>query len=305
MNELLDMQHTRGEQAEQIQEQWADGAAQKRWSEALQIVIKRWREIEWRSIATGLRECGLMAVADAELPTFAEILATAGLDLVPLQRIAATGTYANRLTQPGENGVFFCLVSRAGHASRFVRLWKAHSHAAMGRLLGYPDCCIAFFERVWPEFSDTTWPMTRNTLGHCYDPASLTCVVDGPWQTNVLLRWLGVRAVPHFPCSFSCEKTVKFANALAALCPGEGAGLCEEILRWPVQWSALNGRVEIRTQQITIVTTTDITPQRYTVQRIESEKQPVIQSSKTTAQITSYARAASDSRIVHPVLQGE
>jgi hypothetical protein len=299
MNELFDMQHKRGEQPEQLHEQWANETAKKKWNEALQVVRRRWREIEWRSVAAGLRECALMPLADAELPAFAETLTAADLDLVPLQRIAATGNYANRLIQArkGEAGMFFCLISHRRYTSESLRLWQGHSHAALGRLLGYPDCCIAFFEQVWSSFSDTTWPMARNTPGHAYEASGLRCVVSGPWQTNVLLRWLGVRAVPHFPCSFSCEATVRFANTLAAICPNDGGDLCEEILRWPVEWSAMNGCAEIRTSEVTIVTSTDITHQRHSVQRIESTEEPMLQCG------SNYAQATSSSRIVHPVLR--
>ncbi|HZU29542.1 MAG TPA: hypothetical protein VFB79_00405 [Candidatus Angelobacter sp.] len=271
MNDLFGMRHTRGEQSEHVEEQWVNEVARKQWSAEISIVKRRWREVEWRSVEAGLRECALLPVPDAELPAFSEVLTAAKLDLVPLQRIAATGTYANRLVpvREGEDGMFFCLVSRRKHAAEFLHLWKTYSHAAIGRLLGYPSCCSAFFENVWAAFSDTTWPMACNTPGHSLNSSSI-CAVTGPWQTNILLRWLGVRAVPHFPCSFTCEATIKLANALADICPKTGRDLCREILQWPVEWSAMNGCAEIRTPQVTIITSTDVTEQRYTVQRVES-----------------------------------
>lgn len=272
MNDLFGIRHTRGEQSEHVEEHWINETARKQWRTAISIVKRRWREVEWRSVEAGLRDCALLPIPDAELPAFSEALTSAGLDLVPLQRIAATGTYTNRLVpvREGEEGMFFCLVSRRKRAAEFLHLWKTYSHAAIGHLLGYPSCCSAFFENVWTQFSDTTWPMARNTPGHSLDASGLTCAVTGPWQTNILVRWLGVRAIPHFPCSFTCEATIKFANALADICPEMGMDLCREILQWPVEWSAMNGCAEIRTRQVTIITSTDITEQRYTVQRIES-----------------------------------
>jgi hypothetical protein len=271
MIETFDMPHTRAQQPEQIQEHWSSEAARKRWTEAIRGVRRRWREIEWRSVAEGLRACALLEVPDADLPGFSEMLASAGLDLTPVQRVAQSTTYVNRLVEarPGQAGIFFCLVSRTEHAAEFIPLWKSYSHAGIGRLLGYPSCCVEFFARVWSQYSDTTWPAARNTPGHIRDASGLRCEVRGPWQTNMLLRWLSVRAVPHFPCSFSCEATVKFANTLAAICPDERGSACEEMLRWPVEWSAQDGCVEIRAPEVTISTITDVTKERYTVQRLE------------------------------------
>jgi hypothetical protein len=276
MIELFDMQHERGQQAEHVEEQWSSEIARKKWAKALWGVRRRWREIEWRSVAIGLRDCALVIVSDEELPAFSEMLASVGLDLVPVQPIASG--YTNRLAQPraGEAGMFFCLVSRGEHAAEFLRLWKTCSHAAVGRLLGYPSCCVAFFEHVWSQYSDTTWPMARNTSGHTRDASGLNCEVRASWQTNVLLRWLGVRAVPHFPCSFSCAASIEFANALAAICPDEHGSVCEAMLRWPVEWSAREGCVEIRTSEVTILASTDFTRERYTVQRLEPTGEPML-----------------------------
>jgi 2-polyprenyl-3-methyl-5-hydroxy-6-metoxy-1,4-benzoquinol methylase len=86
---------------------------------------------------------------------------------------------------------------------------------------------------------------------------------------NILLRWLGVRAVFHLPCRFDCEATQQLADNLANV--ARNAGFDEELawlsemLRWPVEWSALHGIAEIKTPVVKISTRTDATPQKYTV----------------------------------------
>ena len=95
--------------------------------------------------------------------------------------------------------------------------------------------------------------------------------------TNMLWRWIGVRAVPHLPCSFDCAGTIRFGEQFLALGRrlgyAEEIGWIEEILSWPVEWSALHGIAEVKTPVLKMITATDATPYKYTVQ-IKGEKYP-------------------------------
>ena len=87
--------------------------------------------------------------------------------------------------------------------------------------------------------------------------------MTGPPEANILWRWMGARAVPHLPCRFDCEPTVALAQQCLAV--GRAAGFDTEmdwlleILRWPVEWSALHGIAEIRTPVLKVSTRTDAT----------------------------------------------
>jgi hypothetical protein len=95
--------------------------------------------------------------------------------------------------------------------------------------------------------------------------------VDGPPEANLLWRWLGIRAVSHLPCRFDCPETVALGRKLLDV--GRRAGFGDEmdwlreILRWPVEWSALHGIAEIKTPVLKISTNTDATARKYVVQR--------------------------------------
>ena len=114
---------------------------------------------------------------------------------------------------------------------------------------------------------DTTWPMAA--ASGRVDACSVE--VAGPPLANILWRWVGARAVPHLPCRTDCEATVAFGEALVAV--GRDTGFAdemdwlEEVLSWPVEWSALHGIAEIKTPVLRVSTRTDATPVRYTVQR--------------------------------------
>ena len=142
-----------------------------------------------------------------------------------------------------------------------------------GGLLGFPDCCISFFRKAWVDEScvDTTWAMAAAT--ELSDAGDRVIEVRGgtPFQANILWRWMGVRAVPHLPCSFECPATVDFANTLMAL--GRELGYTsevewlEEILGWPAAWSALHGIAEVKTPVLKASTRTDATAHEFVVRR--------------------------------------
>ena len=143
----------------------------------------------------------------------------------------------------------------------------------MGRLLGFPECCIAFFRKTWVNDGcvDTTWAMAAN--GGRVDASGHAIEIDAgaPFQANILWRWVGPRAVPHLPCSFACRATVDFANTLANLARELGYGpemeWLEEILSWPVSWSALHGIAEVKTPVLKVSTRTDATGHEFIVRR--------------------------------------
>lgn len=80
---------------------------------------------------------------------------------------------------------------------------------------------------------------------------------------------MGIRAVPHLPCSFDCGATAQFGEAFLEV--GRKSGLeyemdwIDQILAWPVEWSALHGIAEIRTPILKISTRTDSTASKYSV----------------------------------------
>jgi hypothetical protein len=153
----------------------------------------------------------------------------------------------------------------------FKDAWDAGTSAEIGKLLGYPPCCHEFFRLVWVEqgLVDTTWPMAVATAAP--PEGTRTIEVTGPPESNILWRWLGVRAVPHLPCRFDCQNSVELARKYLEV--GTKAGFQAEldwllaILSWPVEWSALHGIAEIKTPVLKVSTLTDATARKYVVKR--------------------------------------
>jgi SAM-dependent methyltransferase len=196
-----------------------------------------------------------------------------GLSGLPVEIQGVSGSYAATpvALEWGKPFVFRFVVGTPPNVRTFKRALDANDHAAVGHLLGYPPCCYEFFRRVWIDESmvDTTWPMAANTAGATNGTPELT--VAGPPESNILWRWMGVRAVPHLPCRFDCEPTAALGRRFLDAGRGAGYGVemawLLEILRWPVEWSALHGIAEIRTPIMKVSTRTDATAHKYVVRR--------------------------------------
>jgi hypothetical protein len=135
-------------------------------------------------------------------------------------------------------------------------------------------CCFEFFRRFWIEqgYRDTTWPAAAATGVAVIGQFESSVEINTPPETNVLCRWLGARAVPHLPCTFDCRESVVLARALLNV--GVQSGFDGEvqwllqILRWPVEWSALNGIAEIKTPIAKVSAATETTSTKYVVRRV-------------------------------------
>jgi hypothetical protein len=85
-------------------------------------------------------------------------------------------------------------------------------------------------------------------------------------QNNILLRWLGVRLVPHLPCSFRCAGTTALGDRFAGLLEGsDELRWMTELLEARVEWSANKGIAEIALPILKVSTKTDALPRKVIV----------------------------------------
>ena len=254
---------------------WVSDAARSAWEPRFEAIGTAWAEIEWRSVAAEVRPCAVLVVPADKLVECAGPWAEHGLCALPVELQGLSNySYSSTPAKAVFGGPFAYRVAIGTPESvaLFKRAWDASDSRAIGRLLGFPDCCSDFFERVWVgEGSvDTTWPMAAETPGAVV-AAERELEIDGPPEANILWRWMGLRTVPHLPCSARCEPTAELGRALLEV--GEAAGfgeemeLLREVLRWPVEWSALHGIAEVKTPLLKVSTRTDATPFKYVVRR--------------------------------------
>lgn len=201
--------------------QWLSGHREE-WGPVLRAAQDAWSELQLVSVSERLRDSALINLEAHELPLASASCARVGLSLSVLER--------------GQDGSFRAAVHVQGLAPEWHRAWSASDHDAVGRLLRFPDCCREFFARAWVGTSDR-------------DITPAMAAVDGPWQANTMLRWLGVRLVPHLPCSAQCPQTLENAEFYLAMGARLGIDVAalEKLLRLPVTHDALNGVLIVST----------------------------------------------------------
>jgi hypothetical protein len=182
--------------------------------------------LEFRLVAYGVRDLALLYCREGEALALAAWAVERGKTalLSPFEYTPSTesnkGSFSNLATnrRPAQKG---------SGATRVVLIAKDWNHVALGwlalsfgwqwylgRLLGYPECCVRAFQEKWPEARDH----------HHGDVARLLLVgknpVVGPvhWGVNVFARYLKLSLISHFPCTLDCRATCLLAeNQIAAL----------------------------------------------------------------------------------------
>lgn len=237
---------------------WVSERARATWVPRIQRLTAAWLQLERHAVLAGMRRAALQHVRPEDFPATAAQAAQAGLVVTPVAREGVSDSYSAS-AKPAADGAwqYRVMVTRPEDAAAAAAAWG--NDEALGHVLGYPPCCRAFFRRTWGAGQvDTTWDMAAEGT-------------DGPPEANILLRWLGVRLVPHLPCSFRCPPTVERGRAYAQL--GRELGFQEEVdwmlemLGWPVEWNGLHGIAQVTTPVCRISTRTDATAERLVVQR--------------------------------------
>ena len=90
-------------------------------------------------------------------------------------------------------------------------------HYSFGKALGYPSCCLNFFQKYnnW-YFYNNYYETYRNTIN------------TPTYLSNGFLRLIAFSLIPHIPCSFHCLESIDYAQKLRLLIKEESQEyLCE------------------------------------------------------------------------------
>lgn len=264
---------------------WVSNDLRAIWEPKIIRIKNIWKDIEWLSVANGIRSCCLTTVKPTELIAIKNRCSKHGLVVLPLQTISASNyPYSSNVVKfnSGNRSLYRIVIGDYLSAHQFRREWVNQNHKKIGELLGYPTCCCNFFHRIWIEekFIDTTWHMALRTASSI---RTIDCIeVTGPPEVNILWRWVGLRMIPHLPCSFDCSFSIQFGIQLMEM--GKELGFesdlscLSEILSWPIEWSALHGIAEIKTPLLKVSTQTDASTKKYIV-RLKSNVIPNLDTS--------------------------
>jgi hypothetical protein len=240
---------------------WASDKAKQLWKPRIDTINYIWPKIERATVLTDIRQGGLQNVSPDNLMELQDFCFSNGIGYAILSREGSSGTYSNAShpVKPGRPWLY--RVYFGATPDRFLEAWRASDQLAVGEFLGYPQCCTEFFSHWWQEegWRDLTYPMFKNNLR-----------TAGPYECNILLRHLGVRATFHLPCSFTCEPSKTLAdNILSYRDMGYEREIdwLIEILNWPVKWSSLHGVAMTTTPVVKVISTSDALGEKVELER--------------------------------------
>lgn len=221
---------------------WSSPGARAVWEPRIHAIAQRWLAVERASV-------GVVRSASLQFGTSEEWL--------EIDRRARAIGLATGVVQTYPDGRVRFVLTKSATVGPFVTAWAEKQDDAIGEALGFPRCCRTFFHDVWnvQGLRDTTPSM------------ALAPSEDGPPEANILLRWLGVRYVPHLPCAFDCASTSTLGAEMRALMPDPERAWADELLRWPMRWSALHGIAELETPVLKVNMDTDPTSALQEVRR--------------------------------------
>jgi hypothetical protein len=232
--------------------QWASMDERAWWSPLFMEAANAFKEVERLSVLEGVREAAWQNVNTSELIEATQWAHYRGLLVVPTNTTGQAGSYSAQQSQ-GTDIVRIVYVRPENYAK--VLPWVGDHH--IGEMLGFPPCCRVAFRETWGKGQvDSTHEQFTNTTGLTY--------------IHTLFRWMGIRTVPHMPCSHNCEQSIALEKSLQMVAQKYGYGeqfrLINEVQGWPVKWSRLFGIVELVSPALKITTRSDWTP---TLQKFE------------------------------------
>ena len=109
------------------------------------------------------------------------------------------GDYSNKGHATKKEGHFMLYISKEEQVARkALQFEKNNDHHGLGKILGYPLCCIKFFVKNFPKESkhmnDFIIPAFQKSKGFNF-----------PFENNIFGRYFDFSLLSHCPHSFSCE----------------------------------------------------------------------------------------------------
>jgi len=120
------------------------------------------------------------------------------------------GSYANTVKKVPvnypEQGLYHIYISKDINKVNFLKLLEnKNDDKAIGKLLGYPECCVDFFiknkDKQQKLQNDYILPALNNSNGF-----------EFPFYTNYAIRYFDITLLSHFPHSFHCKESIEIAK---------------------------------------------------------------------------------------------
>jgi len=206
------------------------------WSNA--ILYK----IEFQLIKDGYRKCNFLHI-DPMNPESMRIIVENNFKYRVLEQVRRYSGFAHKHYKPRnmQEALLFAAVCIDDKSlDKFSKAYMRGDHKTIGLMLGYPKCDVKFFVKHWGKHLDLIYPSAMNSK------RSGDIVYFDP-RLNIMLRYVGARIIPHFPCNFQCRKAIEFAEIILEYLRKDNPTYTSkllELLSKPLIFSQVNGIIQ-------------------------------------------------------------
>jgi len=252
---------------------WWSEELRSLWEPRLERVRKTYNDAELATVICGMRRVFVYHIRSDAFEESYSLLRENNLVYFPTNKSGIYQGFSHRHlpVEPGKPYTLYGAAVKADDQEAGELFTQASSgftdHEVIGELLGYPKCCIEFFNATWgKETIDPIYEAALNTSDVQDDDGILT-VKCHPYCNN-MLRYFGVRITPHLTCSLQCEETTKWGEEWIEIMrqlDDEATDWAIELLSMPMTWDCLKGIAIIDTPIFRGVTNSDGTLERKVV----------------------------------------
>jgi hypothetical protein len=243
---------------------WKDTARARVWESRFGAAQGIYAEMEYATVREGVRSILFCNAVPAD--PFLTRVERDGLRWRTLFRVKKYGGFAHQHVIAEENDPDswrHVVVARDERTIEEVvalhrRELDAAAHSRLGSLLGFPPCCVSFFERHWFERRnwDPLFEAGLNTKPRAGPGARRGRAVAGHPHCNTLLRYVGLRAASWLTCSFDCPDTIARVGRwleLGRRIDGEAVESLLAFLGEPAVWKSSGGATFVDAKDFRII----------------------------------------------------
>jgi hypothetical protein len=242
---------------------WKTNVAKNKWNDKINAISTMYARCELETVKNGMRRATTWHMDMNNLSQTFDMINNHGLIFTP---IAQSGYYegfshCHRPVIPGKPSYWYGSLTKTVEDGELFKTASNEKeqdavHIPIGELLGYPKCCTDKFISIWKTGNyDGMYEIAEQTEDvdiTCRDSAKVCTIHDiGKYSINSpLLRYFGIRAIAHFPCSLKCKESYtvaqKWLKVMDTIDPDASNDL-KELLSSVISWDSLNGVVEVDT----------------------------------------------------------
>lgn len=271
---------------------WKTAESRDQWDPMLSEMAKAKDEAEWRSLLSREtdRKAAIIHVNNYNREKWLKRVGNHGLEYRDIRYSKPYDGFAHKFHPTDINdykrNTYAVIAEDADIADKMEEAELEYEgfkrHKTVGGLLGFPDCCLDFFNEIWidKEIKDPMYETACNSdCAEAVDGDNETIRLTDPNPgTNVMWRYFGWSFITHIPCSFDCEHSVEIArqryNIMHDSGFGAGADAMAQWLNEPHVWTGLHALANIKNAHMTASSrTSDYWSEKKIIWRQENEPQ--------------------------------